>query len=147
MKKFLIFCLALLMLSAGCSTEVAQVNVKIEIDCSDILQNYEKLDESLKDEKYVPSDGKILETIEVSAQEGDSALDVLKRAAKEHNIQLDTEQGYAKGINYIYEKSCGEMSGWIYEVNNEPIMTEYTVSEGDLISWIYICDFSQMSFE
>ncbi len=135
-----------LLVTAGCAKKDV-VNVKVEIDCSDILSNYEMLDESLRDEKYVPKDGLILKTVEVEANEGDSALDVLKKVAKEYDIQIDADSGYAKGINYIYEKSCGEMSGWVYEVNNEAIMTDYTVSEGDLISWIYICDFSQMSFE
>lgn len=150
MKKT-IFCLVLcliLALCVGCnSSDADAVTVKIKIDCSKILDNYDLLDEELKDEKYVPSNGIILAETEVKAKAGDSAIDVLKRVCADNKIHFDDSDGYIKGINNIYEKSCGDASGWIYEVNDEPIMTEYTVSDGDLISWIYICDFSEYSFE
>ncbi len=139
MKKLLSLVVVLVLL-CGCGN-TNKVTVKVEIDCSDILANYNMLDESLKDEKYVPSNGIILKETEITVDENATALDVLKAVAKENNIHIDASDGYVKGINYIYEKSCGEMSGWVYEVNNEPIMTEYTVSEGNLITWKYICDF------
>lgn len=147
MKRLLVLftCICVLLLSA-CGNS-AGVNVKVEIDATDILSNYEMLDESLRDEKYVPADGMILNLTDVTLKEGDGALDALVLAAKENNIQVDVSDGYAKGINYIYEKSCGSMSGWVYEVNGESIMSEYHVSEGDVITWKYICDFSSMSFE
>ena len=147
MKKLALLLCSVLLLFSGCAKESETVLVNVEIDCSEILSNYENLDENLRSEKYVPENGIILEKTQVEANVGDSALDVLKKICKENDIMIDADSGYAKGINYIYEKSCGSNSGWIYEVNNEPIMTEYTVSEGDLISWIYICDFSTMSFE
>ena len=154
MKKLLsVIIVALLTLMTGCGTNVAtaptdateavgMVTVSIEIDASDILKNYDMLDEALKSEKYVPSDGKILDEVTVSVPEGSDALTVLEKVSDEYDIFTDISDGYAKGINYIYEKSCGEMSGWVYEVNNEMIMDVYTVSEGDLITWKYICDFS-----
>lgn len=146
MKRLLTVLSCVVLLLSGCgSTE--SVNVKVEIDATDILANYEMLDEALKDEKYVPADGIILPLTDVELKEGDNALDALKSAAKEKNVQFDISDGYAKGINYIYEKSCGSMSGWIYEVNGKSVMTEYFVSEGDIITWKYICDFSTVSFE
>ena len=147
MKKLvLIFsCIVIVLLSACSST--SSVNVKVEIDATDILSNYDILDKALQDEKYVPADGMILSLTEVELKDGDDALDALKAVAKKNNIQIDISDGYAKGINYIYEKSCGSMSGWVYEVNDKSIMSEYTVSEGDTITWKYICDFSAMSFE
>ncbi len=150
MKKFIsIFLLFIFAfwIAGCCSSEKAAVNVKIEIDCSDILNNLQLLDENIKESGLLPEDGKILTVMEFKAEEGDSATDVLKKICAEQKIPVDDSNGYVKGINGIYEKSCGDMSGWVYEVNNEPIMTEYTVSEGDLISWKYICDFSKLSFE
>lgn len=140
MKK--LFCVLLLcvLLLTGCAN-VKDVNVAVEIDCSEILSNYDLLDENLKDEKYVPANGKILEKTTVAVKEGDGALEVLKAVCKENNIHFDISDGYAKGINYLYEKSCGEMSGWIYEVNNETVMSEYFVNEGDVITWKFVCSF------
>lgn len=147
MKKFLISALLIATLLLSACGNAGDVEVKVEIDATDILSNYEMLDEALRDEKYVPANGIILEKTTVSVKEGSGALDVLKAVAKEKNIQFDISDGYAKGINYIYEKSCGPMSGWVYEVNGESVMSEYFVSEGDTITWKYICDFSAMSFE
>lgn len=141
MKRILALLIILIAVFAGCGNKNA-VNVNVEIDASDILSNYEMLDEALRDEKYVPKDGIILETVEVTVSEGDGALEALKAVAKANNIHIDVSDGYAKGINYIYEKSCGDMSGWVYEVNGEAVMSEYFVSEGDTITWKYICDFS-----
>ncbi|MBQ7975748.1 MAG: DUF4430 domain-containing protein [Clostridia bacterium] len=140
MKRILLALIAGLIFLTGCAND-NQVTVKVEIDCTEILSNYDLLDESLKDEKYVPADGKILELTEVTVKEGDGALEVLKTACKENDIHFDVSDGYAKGINYIYEKSCGEMSGWVYEVNHEMIMSEYFVSQDDVITWKYICSF------
>lgn len=147
MKKILISVLLIVVLLLSACGNSGKVEVKVEIDATDILSNYEMLDEALRDEKYVPADGIILEETTVSVKEGSGALEVLKTVAKEKNIQFDISDGYAKGINYIYEKSCGPMSGWVYEVNGKSVMSEYFVSEGDTITWKYICDFSAMSFE
>ena len=150
MKKIFLFVLVLIFafsFSGCCSSEKAVVNVKIEIDCSDILNNLQLLDEEIKESGLFPDDGKVLIVTEFKAEEGDNATDVLKKICAEQKIPVDDSNGYVKGINGIYEKSCGDMSGWVYEVNNEPIMTEYIVSEGDLITWKYVCDFSKLSFE
>lgn len=146
MKKFLTLILVIsLILIPGCGNNKS-VTVSVEIDCSDILLNYDMLDENLRDEKYVPENGLILEKYEISVREGDSAIEALKAACKEKNIPVDVSSGYAKGINCIYEKSCGDLSGWVYEVNGQAVMTEYSATEGDTITWKYICDFSTFSF-
>lgn len=145
MRKIIVLLICISLIFCGCSKEET-VDVKIEIDVTDILENYEMLDEALRDEKYVPKDGIILELTDVTVNEGDGAVDVLKKVAREMKIHTDTSDGYVKGINHIYEKSCGAMSGWVYEVNGEAIMSEYFVSEGDTITWKYICDFSKMNF-
>lgn len=147
MKKIVLVLLCFVLLFSGCGENAKDVvNVKIEIDCSDILNNYDLLDENIRDEKYVPVSGYILELTDVKANVGDGAMEVLKKVAMDNNIPVDSTDTYVKGINSIYEKSCGELSGWVYMVNGESIMEEYTVSEGDIITWKYICDFTAFEF-
>lgn len=146
MKKIILLLVCIMLLLSACGSK-SEITVTVEIDATDILANYDMLDEALRDEKYVPADGMILEETEIILNEGDGALDALKKVAKEKDIQIDVSDGYAKGINYIYEKSCGSMSGWVYEVNGKSIMNGHVASDGDLITWKYICDFSTMSFE
>lgn len=128
-------------------------SVTLEITCEDILDNYAQLDEALKDEKYVPSDGVILAETEVKIAEGESVFDALKRACEENDIQLEYENSsmgaYIKGLNYIYEFSCGTMGGWLYSVNGESASvgcSEYELKDGDKVSWYYTCDIMS-SFE
>lgn len=71
---------------------------------------------------HIPSDGVILERCELALYEGDSAYDVLKRAAREHRLLLDAVGGesssvYISGIEHLHEFDFGDRSGWIYTVN------------------------------
>ena len=154
-KKILIAVLlaaaVLIILAVGLMTGKggAETNGKItlEITCKDVIDNYSKLDEALQDEKYVPSDGVILAETEVEIAEGESVFDALKRACDENDIQMEYENSasgaYIKGLNYIYEFSCGEMGGWLYTVNGEsPTVgcSEYELKDRDKVSWYYVCD-------
>ena len=142
MKKLLAIITALLVCFSLCSCSGEKtVTVKVEIDCSEIIKNYDDLSPELKSEKYVPSNGIILEETTVEVKEGASAVDILKAVSKEHDIPIDVSAGYAKSINHISEKSCGEMSGWVYEINNEMYMDEYKAADGDLITWKFVCSF------
>ena len=50
---------------------------------------------------------------------------------------------YIEGINNLYEFSCGELSGWMYSVNNkfpQRGCSSYTLKNGDDIVWSYTCD-------
>lgn len=50
---------------------------------------------------------------------------------------------YIKGINYLYEFSCGPLSGWMYLVNGEfPDfgVNKYDLKDGDVIEFKYTCD-------
>lgn len=45
-------------------------------------------------------------------------------------------------LNNIYEFSCGEQSGWMYEVNGVypgKSCSKYDVEDGDIIKWNYTC--------
>lgn len=121
----------------------------ISINCSDILKNMDMLVKGKKE--LVPSDGLILEKTAVTIKKGDTVFDILKRVADEKSIHLEYSYTpiygnyYVEGIANIYEFDCGDMSGWLYSVNDETIsegMSACEVSEGDVIKIWYTCDYT-----
>lgn len=96
----------------------------------------------------MPSDGIILNDTEFSIENGETVFDVLLSATKKNRIQFDYEGGsendygfvYVKGINYLYEFDCGELSGWMYKVNGETPnvgCSGYELKDGDVVEWVY----------
>lgn len=127
--------------------DVEENTCTISIECSTILDNQDSLKSSKKE--FVPSDGWILEPVEVNYEPGETVYDVLSRVCKEKKIQLDASYTplyssyYVKGINQLYEFDCGERSGWTYSVNEyfpNYGCSKYEVSDGDVIEWRYTCD-------
>lgn len=125
--------------------------VYITIKCNTILDNYDKLDVNLRSEQYVPKDGIILKRTGFALQKGDTVFDILERAAKKNKLQLDysgADEGsyktvYVKGINHLYELSCGELSGWMFTVNGRIMdngASAVSLKDGDEIEWVYTCD-------
>ncbi len=124
--------------SAADRTETIEVSV--EIRCDTVAGK--------KD--YIPQDGVILSRTDLSVWEGASAFDVLQEAARLYDIQLEytgdtLSHGfiYVEGIAYLYEFDFGDLSGWMYQVNDVfPGVGsgEYPVSEGDRILWVYTTD-------
>lgn len=136
---------------SGQDGKAQKQTVYMTIRCDTVLDNYDKLDESLRSEKYVPEDGMILKRTKVAFEEGDTVFDVLVNASKEHKIQLDYDGAdknsygtvYVKGINQLYEMSCGELSGWVFLLNGEKKdngASAFDVQDGDEIEWVYTCD-------
>lgn len=100
-----------------------------------------------KDGLSVPEDGVILKETEITVSAGDTVYDVLLQACKENNVHLETtgtqETLYIEGINNIYEKDHGDLSGWMYFVNGASPSVgcgKYKLSDGDEIIWNYTCD-------
>ncbi len=125
--------------------------VFITIEATTLLDNWDQLDPELRDEKYVPKGGVILEESEYVLRKDDTAFDVLKRATRHNQIHLDFQgasensfkSAYIKGINHIYEFSCGNLSGWMYEVNGEfpdSGVSRYELVDGDEVALRYTCD-------
>lgn len=125
--------------------------VFVTISCSSILKNYDELDSSLKSKKYVPSDGVILKKTEYVLRKGDTAFDILNRCTRYNKIQMEYQGAeknsygsiYIQGINYIYEFSCGPLSGWMYKINGKYPnygCSKYKLHDGDTVEWIYSCD-------
>lgn len=126
--------------------EPKTLTCEMEIDCTVLLDNMDKVEEGTKN--YVPANGMILDKMEVKVEEGDTVYDVLSNVCKAYNIQLDAEYSkmystsYIRGIGYIYEKCAGTRSGWVYMVNGKSPnkgASQYQLSNGDVISWIYTC--------
>ncbi|MER1986528.1 MAG: DUF4430 domain-containing protein [Solibacillus sp.] len=126
--------------------------VTIAIYVHSLVANMDKLHPSLKSEKYVPSSGVVLNPVTYELlSEKDTVWDVLRRAAKEHNIQLEYEGAdeniydsvYIEGIHHLYEFSAGPLSGWMYKVNGvfpNYGASQYTLEDGDVIEWHYTVD-------
>lgn len=129
-------------------TEDSQT-VTISIRCDTILDNWDKLDDSLKSDKYVPADGVILPTFRAVLRKGDTVYDIFSRVTRYSKIVTDCvytvnySSVYVKGINHLYEFSCGELSGWMYRVNGVFPgygCSKYALKDGDVIEWVYTCD-------
>ena len=128
-------------------TEKKRNTVTISITCAEILENMDSLKKGK--EYFVPSDGIILPSAQVEINDGDTAFDVLKTVCNKSGIQFEFSYSggfgsyYIEGINQIYEKDCGVLSGWIYTVNGEyPSVgcSDYTLSNGDSVQFIYTCN-------
>ena len=90
---------------------------------------------------YIPSDGYILKGEDFKIEEGDTALQVLREASSKYNFQLEVKNGYyVLGINNLYEKEYGDLSGWMYYINGVSASVganEYVLKDGDVIEWRY----------
>ena len=127
--------------------------VTLSINCSTVreAQNWRKLSRQLQDEKYVPKDGWILPETTFVLRKGDTVYDVLNRACRYKGIQMEHQGAdanvygtiFIRGINHLYDRACGELSGWMYKVNGEfpgKGCGAYKLENGDVIEWVYTCD-------
>lgn len=125
--------------------------VFLSIRCDTVLHHYDALDPNLRREEYIPPDGVILPRTEYVLRPGDTVYDLLSRATRYHKIQMEYQGAdqnvfgsvYVRGIHYLYEFSCGELSGWMYQVNGvfpQYGCSRYTLHDGDEVIWVYTCD-------
>lgn len=125
--------------------------VTLSIECKTVLENLSVLDPALKAGNFVPEDGVILPCTRYVLRPGDTVYDILSRAVRYNKIQMEYQGAdknsfssvYIKGINYLYEFSCGPLSGWMYTVNGifpQYGCSKYELSDGDRIEWLYTCD-------
>lgn len=125
--------------------------VTLSIECKTVLENLSVLDPALKAGDFVPEDGVILPCTRYVLRPGDTVYDILSRAVRYNKIQMEYQGAdknsfssvYIKGINYLYEFSCGPLSGWMYTVNGifpQYGCSKYELSDGDCIEWVYTCD-------
>lgn len=119
----------------------------ISISCSTILNNIDLCDPAKTD--LVPVDGWILQPLTVTFYEGESVFNVLQRVCKQQKIHMEFEDtpiynsAYIEGIHNLYEFDVGELSGWMYKVNEwfpNYGCSRYQLRDGDVICWVYTCD-------
>jgi hypothetical protein len=125
--------------------------VFISIKCDTILDNWNELDKELRSDEFVPPDGVIIAKTEYVLRPGDTVFDILDRAVRYNRVQMEYQGAnfnvynsvYVQGINYLYEFSCGPLSGWMYMVNGvfpNYGCSKYELHDGDIIEWAYTCD-------
>ena len=119
----------------------------LSISCNTINANLSWLDpEKLE---LVPEDGWILKPTQVTFYEGESVFNVLLRTCKQQKIHMEYENtpiynsAYIEGIHNLYEFDCGELSGWMYKVNDwfpNYGCSRYQLLDGDTVEWVYTCN-------
>lgn len=119
----------------------------LSVRCDTILSNIEWLNPEKVE--LVPEDGVIFPPTKVTFYEGESVFNVLQREMKKAKIHMEFENtpmynsAYIEGINNLYEFDCGELSGWMYKVNDwfpNYGCSRYKLKENDVIEWVYTCD-------
>jgi len=119
----------------------------LSVRCDTILKNILWLDGEKLD--LVPKDGVIFAEKTVTFYEGESVFNLLVREMKRNKIHLEFENtplynsAYIEGIGNIYEFDCGDLSGWMYKVNDRfPSYgcSRYQLKEDDKVEWVYTCD-------
>ena len=127
--------------------------VTVSIDCKSLADDMSKLEKpELK--KYIPSDGVILKPTEYKFKAGENVYDALEALCMENNIQLETSEDtvyksrYIEGINYLYEKDGGKMSGWLFSVDGDVPnygASKVKLKDGNEIRWFYTVDYQEDS--
>lgn len=171
MKKFALITLCLLLLTSCSKTDVAVVPDQAQdtppVVSSDVIPEPEEKDEtSSSDEKkeVAPSsvqpqtqtvsvvvcglDGEVLFSSGTVYRDGITALDILVDCGKEKNIPVaysgSKSSAYVTSIGGLAEKQHGDMSGWVYTINGESVMTpcgKCILNPGDHVEWKYITEF------
>lgn len=120
------------------------------IECASIFSHLSELDESKL--AALPPDGVILPESEVSFEEGETVWSVLQRVCRERNVPLEASftpvygSVYVEGIGHLYEFDCGELSGWMYEVNGwypNYGCSLYELHGGDAVRFRYTCELGE----
>lgn len=118
----------------------------LSVRCDTILDNMEWLDPEKKE--LVPGDGIVFPATEVRFYEGESVFNVLQREMKKAKIHMEFSDtpmynsAYIEGIHNLYEFDCGELSGWMYKVNDwfpNYGCSRYQLQDGDVVEWVYTC--------
>lgn len=153
MKKVLCFILiAASLMFTGCATSGGEkiYTAEIYVSCHTVLDNMDKLDSSLHE--FVPDDGVLLEKTEVGVAEKQTLYKLIVDTLRDNKIHCDVHKPtkYIKGINHLYEKSCGGSSGWVLIVNEKFLTVgagSYLVKDGDKIQVLYTCEKGDLGYE
>ncbi|MEG1583889.1 MAG: DUF4430 domain-containing protein [Anaerovorax sp.] len=118
----------------------------MSVRCDTILDNMDWLDSEKS--SLVPTDGVIFPSQTVTFYKGESVFNVLLREMKQNKIHMEYmntpiyNSAYIEGIHNLYEYDCGELSGWMYKVNDwfpNYGSSRYQLEQGDVVEWVYTC--------
>lgn len=124
-----------------------ELTCTLSVRCDTILNNLDLINKEKAD--IVPKDGVIFSKKTVVFYEGESVFNILTREMKRNKIHLEFvnvpiyNSAYIEGIANLYEFDCGELSGWMYKVNDwfpNYGCSRYKLKEGDRVEWVYTCD-------
>lgn len=124
-----------------------EMTATLSVTCKSILNNMDMF--NMDKIEVLPKNGIIYATKTVKFYEGESVFDVLLREMQDNKIHMEFNMtpvynsNYIEGINNLYEFDCGELSGWMYQVNGwfpNYGASRYQLKDGDKIEWIYTCD-------
>lgn len=126
------------------------ITCTIEIRCDNATARKDSItNPGIRD--AIPDDGTILEVTSYTGNEGFTVYDVLAAVTAMHDpvipIVANSDKSYVSSINNLSEKNVGPTSGWTYRVNGVlPMMAanQYKVKDGDVIKWIYVCQWGDM---
>ena len=125
----------------------AEYTCTLSISCATILDNMELCNKEKRE--LVPEDGWILKPMTVTFYEGESVFNVLQRTCKQQKIHMEFvntpayHSAYIEGIHNLYEFDVGNLSGWMYKVNDwfpNYGCSRYRLQDGDVVEWKYTCD-------
>ena len=125
----------------------AEYTCTLSISCATILNNIDLCDPEKRE--LVPEDGWILKPTVVTFYEGESVFNVLQRTCKQQKIHMEFvntpayNSAYIEGIHNLYEFDVGNLSGWMYKVNDwfpNYGCSRYALKDGDVVEWVYTCD-------
>lgn len=133
--------------TAPSTTKTIKANITIR--CDTAVANWNNLDANKQDHIVVPADGCILPVMTVNVNQGETVYNLLVKVCESNRIQME-HKGYAiynseyiQGINNLYEKDCGSLSGWMYCVNGwypNYGVSQYVLKDGDAVQFNYTCD-------
>jgi hypothetical protein len=91
--------------------------------------------------------GVILDAYVLPLNEGDTVLELTKRATRAEKIPMEYRGrgalAYVEGIDNLYEFDHGPESGWLYYVNGERPKQGagvYKPASGDRIEWVFVLE-------
>ena len=150
--------------------DATSVNVTIEINCYNAKQfikdnptsaaatAYDLLNSRMK----FNDNGKMSTVVSLSLPAGSTAMDALYALKAQKGFSITgtgsatgtagTVYTYISGIDGLGEKMCGSWSGWCF-VSTMPNATyemppvgaaSYSLTEGEHITWVYTCNFSDI---
>ncbi len=124
-----------------------ELNCTLSVRCDTVFENIGWLDSEKVE--IIPKDGVIFEKKTVTFYEGESVFNLLLREMKKNKIHMEFENipiynsAYIEGIANLYEFDCGELSGWMYKVNDwfpNYGCSRYQLKPGDRVEWVYTCN-------